>query len=256
MKKKIVALCLVVCLLAIAIVGGTLAYFTDTHAQTNTFTAGNVDITLNEAVIKKVDTPTAPDYGDLVAVGSGERTSEDQIYGKLYPGQTICKDPTITNVGSEDAYVAAKIVVTDGAGDIYPLIGSGHKGLLRIDKIARGGIIKDNDTQKADYNGLTANGLPVYGDDTYSVYQVGDMANGTYTFYVFFENALVKDAEVVLFEELFINADWDNDQMKELKELKIDVQAYATQEYGFKDCFTAMTTAFPNEFDFSFVTTP
>ena len=30
MKKKIIALCLVVCLLAIAVIGGTLAYFTDT----------------------------------------------------------------------------------------------------------------------------------------------------------------------------------------------------------------------------------
>ncbi|MBO5298561.1 MAG: signal peptide protein, partial [Clostridia bacterium] len=30
MKKKILSLCLVVCLLATAIVGGTLAYFSDT----------------------------------------------------------------------------------------------------------------------------------------------------------------------------------------------------------------------------------
>ena len=46
MKKKIVALALVICMLAIAIVGGTLAYFTDTDAQTNTFTAGKVGIKL------------------------------------------------------------------------------------------------------------------------------------------------------------------------------------------------------------------
>ena len=38
MKKKITAICLCVALLAIAIVGATLAYFTDTKSATNTFT--------------------------------------------------------------------------------------------------------------------------------------------------------------------------------------------------------------------------
>ena len=42
-KKKIISLCLVVCLLATAI-GGTLAYFTDTEAAKNVMTLGNVDI--------------------------------------------------------------------------------------------------------------------------------------------------------------------------------------------------------------------
>ena len=42
-KKKIISLCLVVCLLATAI-GGTLAYFTDTDADKNVMTMGNVDI--------------------------------------------------------------------------------------------------------------------------------------------------------------------------------------------------------------------
>lgn len=38
MKKKILSLCLVVCLAATAIIGGTLAYFTDTDAKANVFT--------------------------------------------------------------------------------------------------------------------------------------------------------------------------------------------------------------------------
>ena len=49
MKKKIVAICLCVALLAIAIVGATLAYFTDTKSATNTFTVGNVKIDLIES---------------------------------------------------------------------------------------------------------------------------------------------------------------------------------------------------------------
>lgn len=48
MKKKILALCLVVALAATAVIGGTLAYFTDTEKATNVMTAGNVDIDLEE----------------------------------------------------------------------------------------------------------------------------------------------------------------------------------------------------------------
>jgi len=109
MKKKIIALCLVVCLLSIAI-SGTLAYLTDTHAQKNTFAVGNVDITLDEAVVEKNAD------GDLVAKGS-ERTSAAQEY-HLYPAMTVVKDPTITVTGTENAWVAAKIVIT---GDLTGL---------------------------------------------------------------------------------------------------------------------------------------
>ena len=38
MKKKVTALCLCVALLAVAVVGASLAYFTDTKSATNTFT--------------------------------------------------------------------------------------------------------------------------------------------------------------------------------------------------------------------------
>ncbi|MDO5323968.1 MAG: TasA family protein, partial [Clostridia bacterium] len=47
-KKKVLVLAVSVCLVAILAIGGTLAYFTDTDAKTNTFTVGNVDITLTE----------------------------------------------------------------------------------------------------------------------------------------------------------------------------------------------------------------
>ena len=82
MKKKILALCLVVALAVTAVVGGTLAYFTDTDAKTNTFTTGKVDITLNE-------------------------TFEEQT-AKLLPGKDIAKIVNVTN-NEEDAYVRLHI---------------------------------------------------------------------------------------------------------------------------------------------------
>ena len=81
MKKKITALFLCVSLLAIAVVGASLAYFTDTtDTKSNTFTMGGVDIDLTE-----------PKW-------EGE--------ANLMPGTDYAKDPTIT-VGdkSENSYV-------------------------------------------------------------------------------------------------------------------------------------------------------
>ena len=41
MKKKLTAIFLCIALVAIAIVGASMAYFTDTKEATNTFTVGN-----------------------------------------------------------------------------------------------------------------------------------------------------------------------------------------------------------------------
>ncbi|MCI5485503.1 MAG: CalY family protein [Clostridiales bacterium] len=83
MKKKIIALCLVVALAATAVIGGTLAYFTDTDEATNTFTMGNVKIALQE----KFDKDNA-----VLRPGTQKQNA-------------IQKEVTIKNTGSEDAYV-------------------------------------------------------------------------------------------------------------------------------------------------------
>ena len=102
MKKKIVSVCLVVCLLATAIIGTTLAYFTDTsEVVTNSFTSGNVDITLDEALV---------DTNGKKIVGEGAMRVQENTY-KLYPGKEYDKDPTITVAsGSEDCYLFVRVV--------------------------------------------------------------------------------------------------------------------------------------------------
>ena len=47
-KKSILMAAIAVMLVAVLVVGGTLAYFTDTKAATNTFTVGDVKINLIE----------------------------------------------------------------------------------------------------------------------------------------------------------------------------------------------------------------
>ena len=92
MKRKILALVLCVAMLAIAVVGGTLAYFTDTDAKTNTFTVGNVDITLTE-----------PGWD-----ATGEAEAED-----AYPGEPLAKDPTVKNVGKNPCFVRISVTELD-----------------------------------------------------------------------------------------------------------------------------------------------
>lgn len=49
MKKKILAIVLCIAMLAIAVVGGSLAYFTDTDAATNVIVVGNISAELYES---------------------------------------------------------------------------------------------------------------------------------------------------------------------------------------------------------------
>ena len=245
-KKKILALCLIVCLLAIAVVGSTLAYFTDTKAQTNTFTAGKVEIGLDEAIV-------AQDYnGNLVS--TGERTHEDQGY-HLYPGMFVDKDPTITVLkGSEDAYVAAKITITSGeAGDIERLLYSygNYNHMLDVSKIISGGIAQPDATMKTDHVlfNLNGNGMPVYGTDEYSAYQEvyvdgGVNGNGEYIIYVFVENPMKEGESITLFEKMSIPTYWDSGEMEIMNGTSILVEAFATQAYGFHNCYDAIIAAF------------
>ena len=62
MKKKIIVVSLIVSLVAIAIVGSSLAFFSDTDEKVNVFTVGKIDIDQLERAQGKVavDVPAAP----------------------------------------------------------------------------------------------------------------------------------------------------------------------------------------------------
>lgn len=92
MKKKITALCLCVAMLAIAIVGASLAYFTDTKEATNTFTLGSVKIDLIEQ--EKTDNGLTTFTQDKMLVP-----------GKSNDGNAVSKIVTVKNTGKNDAWV-------------------------------------------------------------------------------------------------------------------------------------------------------
>lgn len=105
MKKKIVALCLIVALAVTAITGATLAYFTDTDKATNTMTVGNVAITQNET---KKDGTAYVDGLELVPMvdnrEDGAATTVDGYFNEAM-ANVIDKVVTVTNDGSKPAYV-------------------------------------------------------------------------------------------------------------------------------------------------------
>ena len=83
MKKKSIAVVLALVLLVCCAVGGVLAWLTATTGPVvNTFTVGNVDITLAESV---------------------DTDSDGAASFKMVPGQTIFKDPKVTVVGGSEA---------------------------------------------------------------------------------------------------------------------------------------------------------
>lgn len=227
MKKRIITICLVAALLATCF-AGTYAYLTDTEAQKNTFTTGNVYIALDEQII-----------------GSTDRTTETQDY-KLFPGTIITKDPTITvDEKSEDAWVAAKVTVSAqkvGEKDLLDLIGIPGTNMINVNAVASGGLLEKTSTAKENWNGLAL----VHETEECVIYQAP--GTNTWTLYIFMKNVQKANAKTILFDTLTIPAAWDNAEMDVVDTLEINVQAFATQAYGFADCFTAMTAAFETEF--------
>ena len=84
MKKKIFAICIVVCLAVMAIAGASLAYFTAEDSADNVFTMKGIKIELDEVF---------------------EQNST------LIPGLDINKDVFVTNTGSADAYVRVHLAI-------------------------------------------------------------------------------------------------------------------------------------------------
>lgn len=85
-------------LLVAVSIAGTMAYMTSTAKVENTFTVGNVTITMDEAKV----TP----YG----VKDGDSRVDENTY-KLIPGHTYTKDPTIhVDENSEDCWLFVRVV--------------------------------------------------------------------------------------------------------------------------------------------------
>ena len=143
MRKKIVALSMAVLMLAVAVIGGTLAYFTDTKEATNTFTVGNVAIELLESTLHRENAGYTGTDADVIIPANAELRSEVVREGvptseykagnacytdtqiendaakyqavlaqnnKLNPSESYHKMPYVKNTGKNPAYIRIRVM--------------------------------------------------------------------------------------------------------------------------------------------------
>ena len=140
-KKRFVAILLCVTLVALAAIGATFAYLTDTKSVNNTFTMGNVAIKLDET---NVNDP------------NGARVTSNAY--NVYPGAVVTKDPVVHNTGKNAAYIRATINVENWMnncaayypefGIAYPDAGYEQSLLLLVDALGEGWSIVGVETGK------------------------------------------------------------------------------------------------------------
>lgn len=235
MKKKILALCLVIALAVTAVTGVTLAYFSDTDAQKNTFTTGNVAIDLWE------------DFGDNDENGIEElkpATGSAQA-GTLKNG--IEKEVYVDNTGSEDAYVRVHIAIPSILDDGDPNFDASANILhwnFSKDNYGNG---KWNWTKTAGGTGYDAKNWNYY---TTTIDQI------SYNVYVATYETALKSSETTVnaIHQVYMDSETTNEDITRIKETLGDnwyiyVAAEGTQAEGFTDAYEALNTAFGNPAD-------
>ena len=144
MKKKITAIFLCVALAAIAVVGASLAYFTDTKSATNTFTVGNVKIDLIESRYHRegndnsgdtsIPDPTNTASGMKYVTDGHKAFTDDEIKAdaetykneylavkgqNMVPGRGVAKCPYVVNTGANDAYIRIRVLIPSAANNDF-----------------------------------------------------------------------------------------------------------------------------------------
>ena len=208
--RRILLLLACAVLLVSLSVGATLAYLTSTtQTVKNTFTVGNVEITLDEAEVNE--------YGEVVT--GADRVTANTY--KLLPGRTYVKDPIVhVKAGSERCYVRVEVKVSNiekvkqaFPADKYPTFYQGELFLLQS---------------------------LVQGWDK-TLWPCVSYENGTYGFWY----ANIMDAReaardtAAVFSAIKVPETADNTAIKLLDGVTVDVVGYAIQADGFADAAAA-----------------
>lgn len=224
--KKVITLLLVVALTAAVSIGGTVAYLSDSDAQVNTFTNGNVYIDLWE------------DFGDnsgiehlIPAVGSAQD-------GTLKNG--IEKEVYVTNTGSEIAFVRVHIAVPSILDDGDPTFDASQN------------VLHFNYAPESIGAGLwdwsNAAGAPYEGEWNASKLNIDGVDYNVYT--VTYESPLNPgETTVDAMSQVYLDSAVTNEDIERINaaigsEWKIYVCAEATQAAGFANAYEALNAAF------------
>ena len=225
MKKKITAISLCAALLAIAIVGASLAYFTDTDAKDNVFTTGKVDITLNENF----------DQNSKLLPSTGNAQQ-----GTLKNG--VKKEIQVKNEeGSEDTYVRVHIaipaILDNGADDF-----DAGKNVLHFN-------YNKNSIGEGKWDWSKTTGTPYEGDWNY--YET-TIDNIKYNVYVVTYGTALKAGQATpeyAMHQVYLDSKVTNADIEKINEAlgtnwEIKVFAEGAQAAGFDNAYDALNAAF------------
>lgn len=211
-KKRFVAILLCVTLVALAAIGATFAYLTDSKTVNNTFTMGNVKITLDETDIKNPNS---------------DRVTSNEY--NVYPGAVVTKDPIVHNTGKNAAYIRATVNVSNWMnlcaayypdfGISYPNAGYEQSLLRLVGDLGEGWSIV----------GVTTGDTFIYGeqfDAKFILKYDGELAAG--------------DNTTAMFQTITIPAGIDNVNTEGFNEVKVVAQAIQADGFeNWEDAFAA-----------------
>ena len=201
--NKILLIC--ICLIAVLTVSlvGTLAYLLDTDSTVNTFTVGQVHISVDEAKVN----------ADGTLVAGADRVKANEYH--VLPGMEYTKDPTVTvDGGSEDAYVRM-ILTVHNASDVQAILTKYGLGDFSV-------LIGGWDKNTWLYEGFTE-----------------DTVKNTISFEFRYKEIVSKSTTdtklTALFDTLIVPGEITGEEMKDLYDggFKMEVFGHAIQASGF-----------------------
>ena len=225
MKKKLTAIFLCVALVAIAIVGASLAYFTDTDTKNNVFTTGKVDISIEENFEQNSKL--------LPATGSAQT-------GTLKNG--VDKEVAVkVEAGSEDTFVRVHIAIPSILDD----------GDSTFD--AKNNVLHfnydSNSIGEGKWDWSKTAGAPYEGEWNYYEATIGDI---DYNVYVVTYGTALKAGETTpeyAMHQVYLDSKVTSADMEELVDAlgtnwEIKVIAEGCQSAGFDDAYAALNASF------------
>ena len=222
-SAKILILLLALVLLIGCAAGGTLAWLmTKTDPVVNTFTVGNVAITLKEHVLN-------PTTGQWQTPETLTDVGNQGI--QVLPGRTIQKDPTLTVLkGSEECYVRVLIKISWS-----------EEADAEFAQFAYGSWIQFNSNWSMEriFDGTFITNQKYVGYDVYELrYKPGAV------------DATEADVKIPIINSMTFPGDLDNDQIAALEGAGITLIAQAVQAENFADDDAAFAAAgYPDGWD-------
>lgn len=214
LRKILLTICSAMLLVCLS-VGATVAYLTSTDTVTNAFVVGNVKISLDEGLV---------DANGKHTDSNNDRGDNNTYH--LFPGGNYDKDPTIhVDSATEDAWLRL-VVKVENATNINRLFDK-HTDLT--------------------YETL----LPGVTKGLKNFTQIKTWIDGSDTrIYIFDYNTKITKStgNIVLFTNVEIPDDFDNDDMTLLSDTNMTITAYAVQADGFDSCEAAMAAGFGDVF--------